>query len=91
MSACITPNHQHTSTKINESTLLFKRFFKRLKTEKPSTKSYVSTWKFLDSHEFLKDSLVARPIKSNLMTHHLAIHQFIIAIIRLLLSLSGRW
>ena len=66
MSACITPNHQHTTRKINESTLLFKSFFKHLKTEKPSTKSYVSTWKYFDSLEFLKDSLVARPIKNNL-------------------------
>ena len=49
---------------------------------------YVPAWTFFDSLEFIKDNLVARPTKSNMEDDG---RQFITVIIRLLLSLSGRW
>ena len=47
---------------------------------------YVPTWTFFDSLEFMKDNLVARP--TNMEDDG---KQFITVMIRLLLSLPGRW
>ena len=47
---------------------------------------YVPTWTFFDSLEFMKDNLVAPP--TNMEDDG---KQFITVMIRLLLSLPGRW